>query len=144
VELLPLDQLLSRADIVSIHVPLLPTTTKLVDQRFIRQMKDGAFLVNVARGDVVDEEALAEGLRSKLAGAALDVRVHEPPLTGPLDQLPNVVYTSHIGGLTHAAQARVLDLLAKDIEEVLNGGEAAHAVGKVKRARAGAARAPSA
>jgi D-3-phosphoglycerate dehydrogenase / 2-oxoglutarate reductase len=135
IPLVPLEELLARADVVSVHVPLAPATRGMVNADFIGAMKVGALLVNVSRGEVVDESALAESLRSKLSGAGLDVRAEEPPRPSLLDELPNVIYTSHIGGLTDAAQRRVLEVLAADIENVLNGGDASHAVGTVKRAR---------
>jgi D-3-phosphoglycerate dehydrogenase len=92
-----LNDLLSSSDIVSLHCPLLPTTRGLINSRSIAQMKTGALLINVARGALIDAEALAEGLkRGHLAGAGLDV--YEPerlPADSSLRQLPNVILTSH-------------------------------------------------
>ena len=94
-----LEELLTRSDIVSLHIPLNASTNNLISQHRIKQMKQGAFLVNTARGNIVDEEALKESLKSKhLAGAAFDVFGVEPPLNPELISLPGFFGTPHIGG----------------------------------------------
>ena len=98
------DTLLSASDIVTIHLPLDATTSSLIDARALRRMKPSAFLVNTARGPIVDETALAAALtEGRLAGAAADVFTEEPPGACPLLRLPNFVGTPHIGGGTFEA-----------------------------------------
>jgi phosphoglycerate dehydrogenase-like enzyme len=96
----PLDQLLARSDFVSLHIPYSKETEKFAGREFFAKMKPGAFLVNAARGGIVDEEALYESLKSgHLAGAALDVFRYEPvPGNCPLLALENVLWTPHISG----------------------------------------------
>jgi phosphoglycerate dehydrogenase-like enzyme len=101
---LPLDALLAQSDIVSIHVPLDPSTRGLIGAPEIARMKHSAFLVNTARGGIVDEGALKAALvEGRLAGAAFDVFAIEPPVDRELFQLPNFVGTPHIGGSTEEA-----------------------------------------
>jgi phosphoglycerate dehydrogenase-like enzyme len=99
---LPLDELLASSDIVSLHVPLNATTRRLIDRERIARIKPGAILINAARGEVVDEQALSEALHDgRLAGAGLDVFDPEPPLaTSPLLKMDNVVVTPHVGSGT--------------------------------------------
>jgi D-3-phosphoglycerate dehydrogenase len=93
-----LDELLGEADIVTVHVPLTPSTIGLLDARAIARMKAGALLINVSRGRIVDEEALLDALESgKLAGAALDVFAEEPPTASSLLRRGDVVLTPHVG-----------------------------------------------
>ncbi|MEM2001314.1 MAG: NAD(P)-dependent oxidoreductase [Candidatus Methanomethylicaceae archaeon] len=96
----PLDELLERSDFVSLHVPHTKETEKMIDRRRIRKMKSTAFLINTARGGVVDELALVEALQSgQIAGAGLDVFAEEPlPADHPLTKMDNVILTPHIGG----------------------------------------------
>jgi len=99
------DAVLAQADFVTLHIPLLPETRRLIDAKRLRQMKRGSFLINTARGGIVDEAALFESLESgHLAGAALDVFEQEP-YEGPLCELPNVIMTAHMG--SYAAEARI-------------------------------------
>ncbi len=97
----PLEELLARADIVSLHLPLTPESRGLLDARRIALMKPGAILVNAARGGLVDEAALANALRDgRLFGAALDAFAVEPPVGNPLLELEQVVVTPHCAGAT--------------------------------------------
>ncbi|HVP38969.1 MAG TPA: hydroxyacid dehydrogenase [Candidatus Saccharimonadales bacterium] len=123
VEWVELDALLTRADVVSLHVPLSPQTRGLIGAAQFARMKPGALLVDCARGGVVDEAALAEALRSgRLAGAALDVFETEPPPAGhPLLGLPNVVATPHLGASTVEAQEGVGVTIAAQLADALLG-----------------------
>ena len=115
-EFVPLDELLRRSDIVSLHVPLTPQTHHMIGEREIQLMKDGAFIINTSRGAVIDEKALLKALKSgKLGGAALDVYEVEPPEDYSLMKLPNVVCTPHIGAQTVEAQRAAATLLAQKI-----------------------------
>lgn len=108
-----LDDLLASADVVSLHVPATPQTRGMIGAREIRGMKQGAFLINNARGDVVDLDALAAAVRDgHLRGAAVDVFPVEPsandaPFVSPLQGLDNVILTPHVGGSTQEAQHRI-------------------------------------
>lgn len=106
--MLPLDDLLAAADVVTLHVPLTDDATHLLDAARLRRLKPGAFLINCARGGLVDEHALYDALQAgQLAGAALDVFEHEPATASPLFALPNVVVTPHIAASSHEAQESV-------------------------------------
>ena len=116
-----LDQLLPEADIVSIIVPLTETTHHLVDAAFLAKMKDGALLVNTARGKVVDTDALLEELNSGRLRAALDVTDPEPlPSDHPLWSAPNCFVTPHIGGDTGAFIPRAQRMVAAQVQRWLN------------------------
>ena len=102
-----LDTLLSESDIVTLHVPLLPETKHMINRERIEKMKDGAILINAARGGIVDENALYKALKSgKLYGAALDVYENEPPNDSKLLELDNIVMSPHIGAQTKEGQKR--------------------------------------
>jgi glyoxylate reductase len=123
VESAPLDQLLSRSDYLSIHVALTPETRGLIDARAIARLPPGAFLVNTARGGIVDEAALIDALRrGALAGAALDVFAREPiSPTDPLLEAPNLVLTPHIGSASLATRTRMADLAIDNLLAGLEG-----------------------
>jgi (S)-sulfolactate dehydrogenase len=116
-----LDALLAAADVLTLHVPLLPATRNLIDASRLASMKRGAILVNTARGGVVDEAAVAAALRSgHLGGAALDVFETEPlPAGSPLAGCPNLVLTPHIAGVTAESNERVSALIAERVIEAL-------------------------
>jgi D-3-phosphoglycerate dehydrogenase / 2-oxoglutarate reductase len=123
-ELAALDDVLARADFVSLHAALTPENHHLVDAARLGRMKKGAFLVNVARGPLVDEEALVAALDSgRLGGAALDVFEVEPPTRTRLLEHPKLIATPHLGASTHEAQRRAGQQV---VDEVLRGlkGEA--------------------
>jgi D-3-phosphoglycerate dehydrogenase len=121
-EFVPLGQLLRRSDVVSIHVPLTDQTAHMIGAEELSLMKDGAVLVNTARGGIVDENALVEALKSKkLGGAALDVYEVEPPENLELLRIPNVVCTPHIGAQTCEAQKTASILLAEKIIRFFEG-----------------------
>ena len=119
-EFVPLDELLRRSDIISLHVPLTPQTRHMIGEREIQLMKNGAFIINTSRGAVIDEKALFNALKSgKLGGAALDVYEIEPPRDYSLMRLPNIVCTPHIGAQTVEAQRAAATLLAQKIVDTL-------------------------
>ena len=122
VQLLPLDDLLARADFVTVHAPLVEATRNLIDARRLALMKPTARLVNAARGGIVDEQALYEALRDGvIAGAAADVFAQEPAGENPLFTLPNFVATPHIAASTVEAQASVAFDVAEEVAAVLQG-----------------------
>jgi D-3-phosphoglycerate dehydrogenase len=136
VEPLPLEQLLSVSDIVSLHCPLADSTKNLINANTIARMKPGARLVNCARGGLVDETALYEALTSgHLASAALDVYENEPPGDSPLFNLDNVVLTPHLGASTVEAQTAVGVEIARQVAAFLQHGEAINAVNLPRIAR---------
>jgi len=132
-ELVPLDDLLARADIVTLHVPLNPQTLGLIDAPKLARLQPHALLVNCARGGVIDEAALFDALEAnRLRGAGIDVVGEEPPPPGGtgarLHRHPKVVATPHLGGSTAEALERIAIELAHDVASVLLGGPAAAAV----------------
>ena len=130
VERAELEAVLGGADVVSLHVPLTDSTRGMIGAEALRRMKSGAFLVNVARGGVVDEAALAQALHDgRLAGAALDVYAIEP-LEGdsPLREAPNVVLTPHLGGSTTEAQELVATEIAEAVRAALAEGDLSRAL----------------
>jgi phosphoglycerate dehydrogenase-like enzyme len=130
VELVSCDELLTNADIVSLHLPLMPETRGMVDTAFLEKMKPGAFLVNTARGELVDEATLLEALQSgHLRGAALDTLAQEPPEPGhPLLTLPQVIATPHLGAQTDGATNAMGWMAFNDCLAVLRGETPAHRV----------------
>jgi D-3-phosphoglycerate dehydrogenase len=129
VELVDRPALLARADVLTVHVPLTRATTKLIDAKAIASMKPGSIVLNVARGGIVDEAAVADALRSgHLGGAGIDVFVEEPPTGSPLLDAPNTVLTPHLGASTAEAQVAVAEEVADQILEVLDGRAARYAV----------------
>jgi D-3-phosphoglycerate dehydrogenase len=129
VELVPLDKLLEDSDFVSLHTALSPATQNLINAATIEKMKKGARIINAARGELIDEAALAEALKSgKLGGAALDVFAEEPPKNSPLVGLPNVIATPHVAGSTTEAQEEVGTQVAVQIKDYLVDGIIRNAV----------------
>ena len=129
VELLPLEELLARADVVTLHTPLTEQTRNLLDADRLALMKKGALLINCARGGVVDEKALLAALESgQLGGAALDVFAEEPPKDLSLIRHPKVVATPHLGAQTREAQERISIETAEMVVAALQGSLAVAAV----------------
>ena len=121
-ENMSLDRLLNTSDIVSLHVPLLPETHHLIDKKALARMKRSAYLINTARGPVVDEEALAWALQNHLlAGAALDVFENEPNVHPDLLRLENVLLVPHLASATTETRTAMADLAAKNVLAVLAG-----------------------
>lgn len=123
IQFAPLDKLIRRSDIVSLHAPLTDETRGMIRREILHQMKPQAILVNVARGELVDEEALAEALNTgKIAGAGIDVFSPEPIRPdSPILRCKNVVLTPHLAGTTNEARARIIEISVKNIVRVLKG-----------------------
>ena len=118
-----IEDVLKQADIVSIHVPLNESTHHLISVSHLKLMKPTAFLINTARGPIIDEQALVEALKNKvIAGAGLDVFENEPLLTPGLKDLPSVVLTPHIASATEQARQDMAILSAQNIITTLEGG----------------------
>ncbi|MFF0145653.1 D-3-phosphoglycerate dehydrogenase [Amycolatopsis sulphurea] len=122
IELVTLDELLGRADAISIHLPKTPETKGLIDAEALKKTKQGVIIVNAARGGLIDEDALAEAIRSgHVGGAGIDVFVTEPTTASPLFELPNVVVTPHLGASTAEAQDRAGTDVARSVLLALRG-----------------------
>ena len=121
VQAVSLDTLLAASDVISLHVPLLPSTQNLINASRLAQVKPGAIVINSARGGVVDEVAVVAALRSgHLGGAALDVFEQEPLKSGAMfADCPNLILTPHIAGVSLESNERVSDLIARKVLEVL-------------------------
>jgi D-3-phosphoglycerate dehydrogenase/(S)-sulfolactate dehydrogenase len=129
-QIVPLDEVFRRADIVSLHLPLAEGTRNLVGRAQLSAMRKGSYLVNCARGGIVDEAALAEALRDgTLAGAAMDVFATEPtPPDHPLLSLDNFLCTPHLGASTQEGQLACASQLAEQLVEYARTGHVRHAV----------------
>jgi glycerate dehydrogenase len=123
VEFLAIDDLFGTADVVSLHCPLSPETTRLVNAARLAAMKPTAYLINTARGGLVDEQALAEALSAgRIAGAGLDVLTSEPPREGsPLLKSPRCVITPHVAWATRKARARLIAAAAENLAAFQQG-----------------------
>jgi glyoxylate reductase len=121
--------LLQQADFVSLHVPLAPATTHFIGVAELRMMQPTAYLINAARGPVVDEEALVQALQQGwIAGAALDVFEDEPHVPQALQDLENVVLVPHIGSASVATRTRMAVMAAENLVAVLRGAPTPHVV----------------
>ena len=122
---LPLDELLPRVDVLSLHCPLTPATRDLIGARELALLPKHAILINTARGGVVDEQALADALRvGQLGGAGVDVLTQEPPVDGnPLlaDDIPNLIVTPHVAWASQESRQRLADEVARDVRAFLAG-----------------------
>lgn len=124
-----LDELLAAADFITLHVPKTDKTAGMLDAAAIAKMKKGVRIINCARGGLVDEDALAEALKSgHVAGAAFDVFAVEPATESPLFNLPNVVVTPHLGAATSEAQENVAIQVAEQISDYLLNGAVTNAI----------------
>ena len=129
VELVTFEDLIGRADVITVHVPRTRSTTGLINAAAIDRMKPGVMLLNVARGGIMDEGDVAEALRSgRIAAAGFDVFNTEPPTGSPLLDAPNTLLTPHLGASTVEAQIAVAEEVAEQIIEVLDGRPARSAV----------------
>lgn len=118
-----LDELLEKSDVVSLHCPLTPETDKMIDAEKIAKMKHSAFLLNTSRGQLVDEQALANALNSgRIAGAGVDVLSTEPPqVDNPLLSAKNCIITPHIAWATKEARERLMEIAVKNVQSFING-----------------------
>lgn len=132
VSLVDMDTLISSSDFISLHVPVLPNTRKLVNDAFIAGMKDGSFLINTSRGEVLDESALIKGLESgKIRGAALDAFEMEPPdPDNPLLSNNRVICTPHLGAQTDGATNTMGEMALNECLRVLQGLDPEYQVNK--------------
>jgi D-3-phosphoglycerate dehydrogenase/(S)-sulfolactate dehydrogenase len=133
VELTTFEDVLKRSDVVSIHMPSTAETNGSINATSLALMKPDAIIVNVGRGEVINEADLMAALKAKtIAGAALDVRTQEPPVKGEMESIPNLILTPHVAGITKESQLRINQILTSNIELVLNSKPATHAVGALK------------
>ncbi|HIE09303.1 MAG TPA: D-glycerate dehydrogenase [Armatimonadetes bacterium] len=117
-----LEALLKEADYISIHAPLTPETHHMIGERELKMMKPTAYLINTARGPIVDERALVRALKEGwIAGAALDVYENEPELTPGLAELPNVVLAPHIGSASAETRTKMAEMAVSNLLSVLKG-----------------------
>lgn len=129
VRLTDLDTVLADSDIISLHSALTPDTTNLINGERTARMKDGAYLINTARGELVDEDALYTALQSgKLGGAAIDAFRHEPPIGSPLLTLDNVIAIPHLGATTRESVERMALMASDNLIKVLRGEECEYIV----------------
>ena len=118
----PLEQLLAESDFVSIHAPLTPETRHRIGARELKLMKKTAYLINTARGPMVDEAALARALaRRRIAGAGLDVFEHEPKVERALMKMPNVVLSPHLGSAVTELREEMAHVVVDNIFAILEG-----------------------
>ncbi len=129
VEIVGLDEIYSRSDYITVHVPKTDQTKGMINKDTIAKMKDGVRLINCARGGIINEQDLCDAIRSgKVAGAALDVYETEPPTESPLRELDSVIMTPHLGASTEEAQESVGIQVAEQVADVLAGGTIRNAV----------------
>jgi len=129
IEKVELDELYARADFITLHVPKTDKTTNMINAESIAKMKDGVRIINVARGGLINESDLLDGLNSgKIAGAALDVFAIEPAKENPLFGRDDVVCTPHLGASTEEAQDNVAIQVAEQISDYLNNGAVTNAL----------------
>jgi len=128
-EFMELDELLGKADFVTLHTALTEETKHLINREKLETMKESAYLINTSRGPIVDEKALVEILREKkIAGAALDVFENEPELSEGLTELDNIILAPHISSATKETRDKMATMAANNVIAVLDGGEAVNPV----------------
>jgi len=133
VELTTFEDVLKRSDVVSIHMPSTPETNGVINAQTLALMKPESIIVNVGRGEVINEVDLMTALKAeKIAGAALDVRAQEPPVVGEMENISNLILTPHVAGITSQSQLRINEILSSNIALVLQSKPATHAVGALK------------
>jgi D-3-phosphoglycerate dehydrogenase/(S)-sulfolactate dehydrogenase len=128
-----LEDVLKGSDVISIHMPSTPQTNNTINSSTLALMKPSAIIINVGRGEVINEADLITALKAKtISGAALDVRAQEPPVVGELETLANVILAPHVAGITSESQLRINEILTANIELLLTGKAAINAVGSIK------------
>ncbi|WP_318767030.1 2-hydroxyacid dehydrogenase family protein [Lactiplantibacillus carotarum] len=128
-----LETLLTQADVVSLHLPLSPSTTHLIGAPQFKQMKSSALLINAARRPIIDEVALATALQNhEIAGAALDVYEHEPAVTPALKSMNNVILTPHLGNATVEARDGMATIVAQNVLNLMAGKAPQYVVNSVQ------------
>lgn len=128
-EMVTKEVILEESDIISVHVPLMESTVHLVNDEAIGKMKDGAIIINTARGPIIDERALISALKSgKLAGAGLDVYEHEPEVSGELLNMEQVVLTPHIASARESVRIRMAETVAMNVISFFETGSALNPV----------------
>ena len=133
IELTTFEDVLKRSDVVSIHMPSTPETNGTINATTLSLMKSDAIIVNVGRGEVINEADLIAALKAKtIGGAALDVRAQEPPSKSEMEGIPNLILTPHVAGITSQSQLRINEILTSNIALVLGSKPATHAVGALK------------
>jgi D-3-phosphoglycerate dehydrogenase len=129
IEMVSFDELLERADFITLHVPKTPETTNLLSAAAFAKMKPGVMVINCARGGIIDEAALLEAMKSgRVAGAALDVFAKEPPEGNPLLEMERFICTPHLGASTDEAQENVSRAIAEQVVAYLTNGAIQNAV----------------
>ena len=129
VEKVELNELFNRSDFITLHVPLTDKTRNLINASALKRMKQGARIINCARGNIIDESALLEAIKSgHIAGAALDVFAVEPPENNPLLKLPQIIATPHLGASTMEAQEKVAQQIASQMSDYLLNGAVTNAI----------------
>jgi len=138
IELTSFEDVLKRSDVLSIHLPSTPETNGVINSSTLKFMKPEAILINVGRGNAINEADLLNALKTKtIAGAALDVRAQEPPSKGEMECMSNLILTPHVAGITSQSVMRINEIIASNIALVLNDKEATHAVGAIKKSSKG-------
>lgn len=131
VQIASLDEIYANADVITTHMPLTPETKHMINRETIAKMKDGVILINTARGGIMDEEALYDGLQSgKILGVGLDVYEKEPPMGSKLFELDNVISTPHAGAHTIEAVDNMANMSVENLVTILSGKECPYVVNK--------------
>lgn len=131
-----LNDVVSQSDFISVHLPSTPETKEVINAQLLSTMKKSAVIINVGRGEVINEADLESALKNGvIAGAGLDVRAQEPPQDKRFTDIANVVLAPHIAGITHESQAAINRVLVSEIRAALTGEAQQYAVGAVKQAK---------
>lgn len=131
-----LNDVVSQSDFISVHLPSTPETKEVINAQLLSTMKKSAVIINVGRGEVINEADLESALKNGvIAGAGLDVRAQEPPQDKRFTDLANMVLAPHIAGITHESQAAINRVLVSEIRAALTGQAQQYAVGAVKQAK---------